>query len=69
MKNCKIDWNKIREAQGAKGYTDTRLAQETGIAISTIQRIKKGKKCYEFTAVLLARALEVPLVNLIEEAE
>jgi len=65
---AKIQAEKIKQLRKAKGYSQEKLAQESGLGLRTIQRIEKGdSQARGETLNLLANALNVPLTNLLEE--
>jgi len=52
-----------------KGWTQERLAEETGLSVRTIQRIEKGNDASLETLGLVANALEVSINHLFSQEE
>lgn len=55
---------RIAELRKARGWTQERLAQESGIAVRTIQRMEAGNDASLETVSLVAAALQVPVGDL-----
>jgi len=56
----------VRAARHAKGWTQERLSQETGLATVQVSRIERGVREVRLTTLLrLQKALEVPFANLL----
>ncbi len=64
MKVCR---KKLAIAMIDKNYNITTLSNIANISRNTISAIKSGKSCSGDTALKLAKALEVPVQDLIEE--
>jgi transcriptional regulator with XRE-family HTH domain len=58
---------RISELRRERGWTQERLAEETGIAVRTIQRLEAGSDASLDTLSRIARALEVPVRDLFGE--
>lgn len=66
MATEKLDGQKIRDLRLAKGWSQRKLAQETGLAYETVNRIERteGRPVYDHTAARLANALGVDVANI-----
>lgn len=62
----KINITKMLVIMGEKGLTVSNLANLSGISRQTITCIKTGKTCSHITAGKIAKALDIPLMELIE---
>ena len=60
---------RIAELRKARGWTQERLGQESGVAVRTIQRLEAGKDASLETIKLLADALDVPVRDLFANVE
>jgi transcriptional regulator with XRE-family HTH domain len=58
--------NKIKYLRSMRGLSIRELAKETGIGISTIQRLEQGGKAYSSTLGRLASYLKIDLTELAE---
>lgn len=64
MKICK---KKLAIAMIEKNYNVTSLSNISNVSRNTISAIKAGKSCSGDTLLKLAKALDVPVQDLIEE--
>jgi transcriptional regulator with XRE-family HTH domain len=55
---------RITELRRTRGWTQERLAEESGIAVRTVQRVEGGNDASLETLSSIARALEVPVREL-----
>ena len=55
---------RITELRRLRGWTQERLAEESGIAVRTIQRVEGGNDASLESLSSIARALEVPVREL-----
>lgn len=60
---------RIAELRKARGWTQERLAAESGVAVRTIQRLEAGKDASLETIKLLADPLDVPVRDLFANVE
>ncbi|MFF1574316.1 helix-turn-helix domain-containing protein [Leifsonia sp. NPDC058292] len=60
---------RIRELRTTKGWTQERLAENSGVAVRTIQRLESGEDASLETLGLLADALEVAVGDLFASVE
>ncbi len=60
---------RIGELRKARGWTQERLADESGVAVRTIQRLESGQDASLETIGLIANALEVPVKDLFVSVE
>lgn len=58
--------NKIKYLRSMSGLSIRQLAKETGVGISTIQRLEQGGKAYSTTLAKLSKILQVNLSELSE---
>jgi transcriptional regulator with XRE-family HTH domain len=58
--------NKIKYLRSMKGASIRDLAKETGVGISTIQRLEQGGKAYSTTLAKLSKFFGVDLMELSE---
>lgn len=61
--------SRIQQLRITRGWTQERLATESGVAVRTIQRLESGKDANLETVALLAAALEVPATELFGTVE
>jgi transcriptional regulator with XRE-family HTH domain len=66
-----VDMNRTRiaELRQKRGWTQERLATESGIGLRTVQRIESGSDASLETLTLLAEAMRVPVRDLFSELE
>lgn len=62
----KLDKMKFIAALTAKGITMAKLSEISGVSKATLSAAKNGKTCAYITAVKIARALEIDVMELIE---
>lgn len=55
---------RIRQLRVARGWSQERLAEESGVAVRTIQRLDAGNDASLETLSLVAKALDVPVRDL-----
>lgn len=60
---------RIMELRQAQGWTQERLANESGVGLRTIQRLEAGQDASLETLSLVAEALRVPVRDLFTEIE
>lgn len=60
---------RIDELRRAKGWTQEKLADESGIAVRTIQRVESGQDASLTTVTAIANALGVPVRDLFASLE
>lgn len=65
MSNIVINPEKLRRLMDQQHYTNTRLAEETGLSDGTVKRLLKGCPTTYVTASLLSMALGVTVDELI----
>ncbi|MGJ4846637.1 helix-turn-helix domain-containing protein [Leifsonia sp. Le1] len=59
-----MNQTRIRELRKTKGWTQERLAENSGVAVRTIQRLESGEDASLETLALLADALNVDVSDL-----
>jgi len=64
-----MNQTRIAALRKARGWTQERLAEESGVAVRTIQRLEAGKDASLETIKLLADALDVPVRDLFMNVE
>jgi len=64
-----VNETRIGDLRRARGWTQERLAAESGVAVRTIQRLEAGKDASLETVSLIADALEVPVGELFAHVE
>jgi transcriptional regulator with XRE-family HTH domain len=66
-----VDARVLREARRAHGWTQEQLARRSDVTMNTISRLERGERgqAERDTLRRLARALGVPMVDLIAEEE
>jgi transcriptional regulator with XRE-family HTH domain len=60
---------RVRWLRAEHGWTQAELAEKSGLKPRTVQKIEAGGNGRERTYVLLARALDVPLAQLLNGKE
>lgn len=65
----RIDRIKLISEMARRDMTATRLAQETSLSRVSIGNIRRGASCRYETAEINARALGVPVEDLLEDAQ
>ncbi|MGL5823419.1 MAG: helix-turn-helix domain-containing protein [Nocardioides sp.] len=60
---------RIKELRTARGWNQERLAEVSGVAVRTIQRLEAGNEASLETLALVAGALEVPVRDLFVSLE
>ncbi|MEU0221385.1 helix-turn-helix transcriptional regulator [Streptomyces sp. NPDC006265] len=63
---CQQQGDRIREAREHANLTQEKLAEKTELGRSTVQRIEAGSGIKYVHLLVIARALEVPLSELVE---
>lgn len=63
----RIDRKKLIMAMVDRNQTALQLAEKSGVSRVTISGVKCGKSCSKTTAEKIAKALNVPVENLIED--
>lgn len=63
----RIDRKKLVVAMLDKNQTTLQLAEKSGVSRVTISGVRCGKSCSKSTAEKIAKALNVPVENLIED--
>ena len=63
----KLDNRKLLQIMATKCIPIQELVEKSGVSRSTISAVKAGKSCSYITIGKLAKALEVPVQDLIEE--
>lgn len=61
--------SRIRDLRKAEGWTQERLADSSGVAVRTIQRIEAGDEGSFETLTALARTLSVPVKDLFTDLD
>ncbi|MEG2578902.1 MULTISPECIES: helix-turn-helix domain-containing protein [Actinomycetes] len=61
--------SRIAELRRARGWTQERLAAESGITVRTVQRLEAGNDASLETISLVAKALEVPVGDLFKSVQ
>jgi transcriptional regulator with XRE-family HTH domain len=61
--------SRIGELRKARGWTQERLAQESGVTVRTIQRLEAGNDSSLDTLLQVATALDVPVQHLFAAAD
>ncbi|WP_159610644.1 helix-turn-helix domain-containing protein [Glutamicibacter sp. JC586] len=61
--------SRIAELRRSKGWTQERLAKESGITVRTIQRLEAGNDASLETISLVARALDVQVGDLFQSVQ
>ncbi|MFZ7088900.1 helix-turn-helix domain-containing protein [Curtobacterium sp. RRHDQ10] len=64
-----MNQSRVQELRVGRGWTQERLASESGVAVRTIQRLESGKDAALETVALIAAALEVPATELFGTVE
>ena len=67
MSNIVINPEKLRRLMDQQNYTNTRLAEETGLSDGTVKRLLKGCPTTYVTASLLSMTLGVTVDELISD--
>ena len=62
-----IDTNKLLVAMGENGFNIKKLSYISGVSRQTLSYIKAGKACTPVTAGKIAKALSLPLKDLVEQ--
>ncbi|WP_377322959.1 helix-turn-helix transcriptional regulator [Pimelobacter simplex] len=60
---------RIKDLRTARGWSQERLADESGVAVRTIQRLEAGNDASLETLSMVAKALEVPVRDLFVTVE
>lgn len=63
----RIDRKKLVVAMLDRNQTTLQLAERSGVSRVTISGVRCGKSCSKSTAEKIAKALNVPVENLIED--
>lgn len=63
----RIDRKKLVVAMLDRNQTTLQLAEKSGVSRVTISGVRCGKSCSKSTAEKIAKALNVPVENLIED--
>ncbi len=63
----RINRSKLAAIMAKNCITASRLSEKSGIHIGTISRVRCGASCRYETAAALAKALNVPVEELLEE--
>lgn len=63
----RIDRKKLVVAMLDRNQTALQLAEKSGVSRVTISGVRCGKSCSKSTAEKIAKALNVPVENLIED--
>lgn len=63
----RIDRRKLVVAMLDRNQTTLQLAEKSGVSRVTISGVRCGKSCSKDTAEKIAKALNVPVENLIED--
>lgn len=63
----RIDRKKLVVAMLDRNQTTLQLAEKSGVSRVTISGVRCGKSCSKNTAEKIAKALNVPVENLIED--
>lgn len=63
----RIDRKKLVVTMLDKNQTTLQLAEKSGVSRVTISGVRCGKSCSKSTAEKIAKALNVPVENLIED--
>jgi transcriptional regulator with XRE-family HTH domain len=63
------DATAVREARGAKSWSQEKLAEKSGVSVSKISQIERGVSASRETVALLAQCLEVNEERLLRQAE
>lgn len=63
----RLDNKKLLQIMATRCITIQELVEKSGLSRSTISAVKAGKSCNYITIGKLAKALEVPVQDLIEE--
>ncbi len=61
-----INISKLLIAMGENGFTIRKLADVSGVSKQTLSSVKAGKACTPITAGKIAKALQMPLKDLVE---
>lgn len=63
----KLDEQKILSYMAEKNWNNTMLSKESDISRQTISYILSGKTCSPITAGKIAKALEIPVKEIMED--
>lgn len=66
MNKIKINTGRVRSAMAAKQMSQEETAKQLGTSVSNLRRILTDGKCAAFMLGRIARALEVPVWELVD---
>jgi transcriptional regulator with XRE-family HTH domain len=59
-----MKFQQVKVAREKKGWSQERLAAESGVSLKTVSNVERGKGCNFGTAKLLGRALGMTLAEI-----